>query len=161
MKSISKAILGLMTAMFLTAALVGPAAAKEQVPFHGSIQGSEIDVVQGTTLLVDGSGAGIATYLGRFTATWEATVNSLDGSGIGSFHLIAANGDSLVTEHLGQGQPTETPGVFQIVEINTITGGTGRFAGATGTFTLERLVDLTTGLTSGSFSGTIVFDKSN
>jgi hypothetical protein len=48
-----------------------------------------------------------------------------------------------------------TPGVDRIVEINTITGGTGRFEGAKGPFTLERLLGVTTGFTSGSFQGTI------
>ena len=89
--------------------------------------------------------------------TWEATVNLLFGSATGSAHFIAANGDSIFTEFLGQGEPTDAPNVPHIVEINTITGGTGRFAGATGSFTVERLVDLTTGLTSGSFSGTIAY----
>ena len=144
-----------MAAMIMILAFAGTAAAKKRVPFHGSLEGSETDAVQGTTLLVDGSGTGIATHLGRFTATWEATVNLLDNSGVGSLHIVAANGDSLFTEHLGQAEPTETPGVFQVVEINTITGGTGRFAGATGSFTVERLVDLNTGFTSGSFRGTI------
>jgi hypothetical protein len=145
-----------IAAMFLTAALAGPAAAEKQVPFSGSVQGRENDVVQPpATLLVDGSGTGIATHLGQFTVTWEVTVNLLDGSGIGSCHFIAANGDSIFTTLVGQGEPTDTPGVRRIVEINTITGGTGRFAGAKGSFTLERLVDLTTGFTSGSFHGTI------
>jgi len=144
-----------MAVIFAALMLAGPAVAGEQVPFNGSMQGVESDDVQGTTMLVDGSGTGIATHVGRFTVTWDATVNLLDGSGVGSLHLIAANGDSIFTEHLGQGDPTPTPGVFLVVEINTIIGGTGRFAGATGTFTLERLVDLTTGLTSGSFNGTI------
>ena len=56
---------------------------------------------------------------------------------------------------VGQSEPTSTPGVFRIVEIQTVTGGTGRFSGAKGSFTVERLIDLTTGLTSGSFHGTI------
>jgi len=103
--------------------LAGPAAAGKQVPFHGSIEGVEVDAVQGTTLLVDGSGTGIAVHLGRFTATWEATVNLLDNSGVGFFHFVAANGDRVETQHVGQAEPTGTPGVFQVVEINTITGG--------------------------------------
>ena len=145
-----------MAAMFLTAVLAGPLAAEKQVPFRGSLQGRETDVVQPpATLLVDGNGRGIATHLGRFTMTWNVTVNLLDGSGIGSCHLIAANGDSIFTTLVGQGEPTDTPGVRHIVEINTITGGTGRFADAKGSFTLERLIDLTTGFTSGSFHGTI------
>ena len=147
-----------MAAMLLTAALAGPAVAAEKlVPFSGSLQGNETGTVQFPTLLIDGSGTGIATQLGRFTATWKETVNLLDlpVSGTGSMHLIAANGDSIFTTHVGQAEPTGTPGVFRIVEINTITGGTGRFAGAKGSFTMERLADETTGFTSGSFRGTI------
>lgn len=144
-----------MAAMLLTSALAGPAAAKEQVPFHGSIQGVEIDVVAPPSLLVAGTGTGIATHLGRLTVTWSVTVALSDSSAVGTFHFIAANGDSIFTTILGQGEPTPTPGVVSIVEVNTITGGTGRFAGATGSFTLERLVDLATGFTSGSFNGTI------
>src|SRR5437879_4932655 len=148
-----------MAAMLLTAALAGPArAAEKQVPFKGSVQGRETAVFQPPppgTLSVDGSGTGIATHLGQFTVTWKITVNVSDGSAIGSFHFIAANGDSIFTTLAGQSEPTDTPGVFNIVEINTITGGTGRFAGAKGSFTLERLTDLNTGFTSGSFHGTI------
>jgi hypothetical protein len=147
-----------LVAMFVTLALVGSAAAQKGVSFHGTLQGVETDVVTFPTVSVEGSRTGIATHLGRFTVTWEATVNLVDGSGSGSFHFIAANGDSIFTEDVGQAEPTDTPGVLRIVEINTITGGTGRFEGATGSFTLERLLD-PTGLTSGSFDGTIVMHK--
>jgi hypothetical protein len=160
MKSIMKSILGLqMTAMFLTAVLAGPAAAEKEVPFEGSVQAVESYDVQFPTMFVDTTGTGVATHLGLFTVTWEFTVNLLNGAGIGSAHFIAANGDSVFTESLGQGDPTETPDITRVVETHTITGGTGRFAGATGGFTLERLVNTVTGITAGSFSGTIVFHK--
>jgi hypothetical protein len=55
----------------------------------------------------------------------------------------------------GQATLTQTPGVLSIVEVYTITGGTGRFADATGTFTLESTVTQATGLSSGTFSGAI------
>ena len=42
-----------------------------------------------------------------------------------------------------------------ITESYTITGGTGRFARATGAFTVERLAELATGVTSGKFKGNI------
>jgi hypothetical protein len=148
----------LMVAMMLTAALAVPEAAEKQVPFRGAIQGQEVDIFQGPppgTLSVDGSATGIATHLGQCTFMWKLTVTLADGSAAGSSQFIAANGDSLYTTTVGQGEPTDTPGLNRIVEINTITGGTGRFAGAKGSFTLERLVDLATGLTSGSFHGTI------
>ena len=54
----------------------------------------------------------------------------------------------------GQSTPT-SPGVLSIVEVYTITGGTGRFAGATGTFTLESTLNLATEDSSGTFSGAI------
>ena len=38
---------------------------------------------------------------------------------------------------------------------NIIAGGTGEVAGAAGSFILERLIDLPTGFTAGSFIGTI------
>jgi hypothetical protein len=41
------------------------------------------------------------------------------------------------------------------VEILTVTGGTGRFVGATGTVISTRLLDQVSGDTSGSFDGTI------
>ena len=110
-------------------------------------------------MYVDTTANGKATHLGRFTVTWEFTVNLLEGSGVGSAHFVAANGDSLFTTSLGQGNPTETPIINRVVEMHTITSGTGRFAGATGNFTLERLVSTVTGVTSGSFAGTINLQK--
>ena len=149
----------LIAALILTAALAVPAAAQKQVPFKGAMQGREIDTPQGgpppTTLLVDGRTRGIATLVGQFSFTYQITVNLANGSSIGSAQLIAANGDSIFTTIVGQGEPTDIPGVNRIVEINTITGGTGRFAGAVGSFTVERLLTLATGFTSGSFHGTM------
>jgi hypothetical protein len=129
------------------------------VPFRGSIEAVEVSVAQFPTLFVDGSGSGTATQIGSFTVVYEVEVNLLNRASIGSAHFIAANGDSIFTEFTGQGSPIPDSDFSFIVEMNTITGGTGRFAGATGTFTVERLLNRVTGITSGSFSGTIDLDR--
>jgi hypothetical protein len=74
--------------------------------------------------------------------------------GIGAATFTAANGDTLTASVDGQATPAG-PGVLSIVEVYTITGGTGRFAGATGTFTLESILNQATGVSSGTFSGAI------
>jgi hypothetical protein len=66
------------------------------------------------------------------------------------------NGDSLQAKGVGQAIEDRTPGMFNVVEIYTITGGTGRFTGASGTFTLKRLVSVTAGVASGTFEGYIL-----
>jgi hypothetical protein len=162
MKTITKTILYLqMTALCLTAALAGRAVAEEQSPIKGSIQGVEIADVQFPRLFVDGSGSGWATHLGRFTVTYEVVVDLLAHETFGSSLFTAANGDSLATDITGLGTPTENPDVHSIVEVHTITGGTGRFAGATGSFIKKSLLNLVTGVTSGSFDGTIVLNNAN
>lgn len=157
MKTIIKFVLYLqMTALLMTAALAGNEPAQKEVPFRGCIEAVEISVAQPPTLFVDASGSGNATHLGRFTVTYEVDVNLLNRASIGSAHFIAANGDSIFTEFIGQGNPIEGSDFSHIAETNTITGGTGRFAGATGSFTMERLLNRVTGVTSGSFCGTII-----
>ena len=156
MKPIVKTVLYLqMTALLLTAALAGPSAAAEGLPFHGTIQGIEITDVQFPKLFVDGSGSGKATHLGRFTMTYELEVDFLTHETFGSSVFTAANGDSLFTDISGLGTPMKVD-VVSVVEVHTITGGTGRFAGATGNFIRKYLLNLATGVTSGSFDGTIV-----
>jgi hypothetical protein len=160
MKTIMKPSICLpVVALILTAALAVPAAAQKQVPFKGALQGHEIDIPQGgpppTTLSVDGSVTGIASHVGEFSYTYQLTVTLADGTAKGSAQLVAANGDTIYTTVSGSSELTGTPDINSITEINTITGGTGRFARARGSFTVERLINLSTGDTSGSFHGTI------
>ena len=159
MKTIIKTVLYLqMTALLLTTALAGPRAAEKGKPFHGRTQAVEVSIFHPPTFSVDGSGAGRATHFGHFTFTYEFEVTILTGVGVGSAEFTAANGDSLFTGVLGQGSEV-VDAVAIVVESHTITGGTGRFAGATGSFTLERVVNVVTGVTAGSFRGTIVLHK--
>ena len=145
-----------MAAMLLTAALAIPAAAQKQVPFKGALQGDEKQEpgLPGT-VLAHGSVTGIASQFGRFKMTYDATVNVTDGSGVGTGQFVAANGDTISYTFNALAVPIDTADTLNIVELSTITGGTGRFAGAKGSFILERLLNFVTGDTSGSFQGTI------
>jgi len=69
---------------------------------------------------------------------------------------MGANGNSLNAEAVGQASENRTPNMLNLVEIYTITGGTGRFAGASGTVTLNRLVSVTTGAAASTFEGYIL-----
>jgi hypothetical protein len=81
-------------------------------------------------------------------------VNVLTLAATGTATFTAANGDTLSASVVGQATRIG-PTVLSIVEVYTITGGTGRFADATGSFTLESTVEQTTGVSSGTFSGAI------
>ena len=158
MKNITKTIMYLqMTALCLTAALAGPAAAEKQVPFRGTIQAVEVVDIQFPTMFVQGSGTGQAAHLGQFTFTYVFEVDLLTGCGVGSADFTAANGDSLFTEVTGCGSPSELG--FRVVEEHTIVGGTGRFASASGSFTLDRLLTGVgnTNLSVGTIDGTISY----
>ena len=148
-----------VAAMLLTAVLAVPAAAQKQVPFKGTMQGHDTDTPcsppQSQCVVVMTTGTGIGTHLGDSSFTQVAQVNRAARTSARSAHWIAANGDSIDTTFTGSAELTATPGVISITEIHTITGGTGRFSGAPGSFTVERLASGVTFLTSGSFHGTI------
>ncbi len=146
-----------MAALFLTAALAGPAAAAEkQVPFKGRLEGIvTVTPVDSQFIFVRIQGTGNATHLGLFTVDIPHLVNLQTSTGIGSFAFTAANGETLTADFTGQATPTASPTVLSIVEIAVITGGTGRFADATGSFIVTRSFNLAAGLTTGSFTGRI------
>ena len=142
-------------AVVVVLALAGPVTAEEQVPFKGSYEGTDTGIPQVPPLAsVTVEAVGIATHLGKFTVTELVTVNTATGSGSGIFLFTAANGDAVFGTISGQATFTP-PNVLSIVEIATIAGGTGRFAGATGSFTVARLKNTVTGATVGVFEGTI------
>ena len=161
MKTITRSNIYLpMAAMILTAALAVPAAAQKLVPFEGAIQqGQDVDLAGGPppiTVVVKASGTGIGTLVGQLSFTQVTTVNFANNTSAGSGQWIAANGDSIYTTVVGVRAVVDTTrGVITITEINTITGGTGRFAGAQGSFTVVRLANVVTLAFTGSFHGTI------
>jgi hypothetical protein len=135
--------------------IAGPLAAAEQVPFRGKLEGDATLTPAPPLLLEDIEAMGAATQLGYFMLDVRLVVNPATRTAVGVYEFTAANGDTLYAEFTGLATPTEIPGVLYIVEVATITGGTGRFAGATGSFIAERWSNPTAGMTVGYFEGTI------
>ena len=146
---------GLALALSAVPGLTGPAAAQEQVPFLGSLDGAATVTGVPPIVSVLVTAKGNATQLGQFALAIPHTVDLRTMTATGSYQFTAANGDRLIATFKGQGKTTPTPGVIAIVETASITGGTGRFTGATGGFTCQRLFNRVTGRTTGSFQGTI------
>ena len=150
-------VVALLFAILLAGTTLAAASARKPLPLKGSIEARETYKVSGPTMFVTATGSGEATHLGRYTVTYEVQVDLPSGTGTGlSAQYVAANGDSLFAEGSGQATPTEEPSVFVVIETYTITGGTGRFAGATGSFTETRQVNIETGVTSGTIRGNII-----
>jgi hypothetical protein len=158
--------ISLMTAIFLTVALVSSAVEAGRIRINGTIAGSESDAPfpdPAEGFYVNGSVTSTDTQLGPFTLFYSVPVDfaflGTPPGNAGASRLIvgdAANGDSILTCLIGNNPGSCANGDFHVVETDTIIGGTGRFAGARGSFTMDRCLNLVTGETSGTISGTIV-----
>ena len=135
-----------------------------QLPLQGSYTNESNAVfTPPATLTVTGTATGNATHLGRFTATFVDVVGTTTAMSTGTLNLSAANGDQLFTTTSGGEDEFIPPNVSRVTLVATIIGGTGRFAAATGTFTLHQIgvIDFATATSSGSgsFEGHISLNK--
>lgn len=130
-----------------------------ELPFRGSLTTVTDAPPPNAHVTADGT----ATHLGRFSATLTAVVDFATSTATGTFNFTAANGDELSGTFIGIEGVFIEPGVARLTEVATIERGTGRFAGATGTFTMVRfdIIDFATGKASGygSFEGHINLNK--
>ena len=131
MKTISNAtsrILTLLLAAMTLACAVPAAWAKDQVPFQGSADGAIANASPDPggvvlTVLAEGN----ATHLGRFSREETVLFNPVTGTLTGLVVYTAASGGQLFGTVVGGFiSPTAATGTY------TFTGGTGRFANATG-----------------------------
>ena len=120
------------------------------LPFRGSLT-TETDLVPPNPNAVL-SGVGHVTHLGQMTVAMTAIVDFATNTATGSFKLTAANGDELSGPFIGVEGVVVDDNVARITEVATITSGTGRFQGASGTFTIVRFdtIDFATGHSTGT-----------
>ena len=144
-------------AAILIAAIAIPAVAQERVPLKGVLQGQDSHVAfpSDTTVILGSSCRGSGSMLGQFSVTQQTTASLVTLTETGAARWVAANGDSIETTVVGSAEPAESPDYLRVTEIHTITRGTGRFAGAQGSFTVERMHNVVTLVTFGSYHGSI------
>lgn len=126
-----------------------------RVAVKGTMQSVETYTTNMPMMSFSASGSGNANELGQFTIKYSGEVNLLDLSWSESVQFIGLNGNSLQLQGVGQAKEGNPATIFDLVEIYTVTGGTGRLAHARGTLTLHRLANITTGATAGTFEGYI------
>lgn len=153
--------LGIATVLALAAASIlgGTAAASEQRPMRGefTITIAATNPRCGDALTLGFDGVGLATHLGQLTGVashcteftlFTQAVPLWDG--VATF--TAADGSTISTNYSGW-QGTPVGGLAEVSSTHTIVGGSGRFAAAAGTWTLNNVIDFTTGSATGSLSG--------
>jgi hypothetical protein len=111
-----------------------PARAAGQVPFKGNF----VPIILSTTPL-DATNVRLeidvhvqATQLGKARGPAWAILDVTTLAYVGGATWPGANGDAISITFEGQFVPTTTPGLLENIETFEITGGTGRFEGATG-----------------------------
>jgi hypothetical protein len=139
------------TSQNIGAAAAVQATASLEVPLKGTLAATE--AVSGNLHHLVGGGTG--TQLGRFSYAADITVDDATGDGAGTVTWTAANGDAIRATTAGKIVFFDFP-TIGLQETQTITGGTGRFERSSGSIIVERSLNLDTGVTSGSFSGTLI-----
>jgi hypothetical protein len=138
-----------------------PAVANDQTPFRGVEIGDGVLTSSSFVFPYHYStdtAEGEATHVGRFTLTSDIAVDVRFGTATGTSTLTAANGDLLFLTLTGY---AVAPAFIETVANYTITGGTGRFEGATGSFTayIQHAFAVNSGVAIdpyvGEFDGTI------
>jgi hypothetical protein len=116
-----------------------------------------------TTLVITNQVTGTAAHVGRFTAVSVDNVDVTNDTSTGTINLTSANGDQLFATTAGQEDEFVPPNISRTTVVATVVGGTGRFASATGTFTMRTttVIDFGTATStgSGSFEGLISLNR--
>ena len=146
-------ILLLLTALSLTTIT---ASASQNLPFRLGDEGTITFTSQSTATT---AGTGNATLLGRVRSEGNLAIVGVASCGEGfavemQDTFTAANGDRVMTAITMQLCPI-APGIYHGVGTYVVTGGTGRFASATGSGVFDGTGNFNTGTIICALNGTI------
>jgi hypothetical protein len=123
--------------------------AKKPVPFKGNVTATWDNILKslppsvgGPGLVSNFTGGGPVTHMGNTTQSGTLTLGDPIAPfvfpGTGTVTITAANGDTVTFNYVGRLVASTGEGIGTF----TFTGGTGRFAGATGGGTFYAVIDL-------------------
>jgi hypothetical protein len=151
--------MAIVLGLLLSLAVAAPVGAAEQRPMTGQFtaQAGPADPRCGDDLTLGFEIRGVAAHLGALTGTGSnCTEWSLATSAVAAWDgratFVAADGSTLTTTSEGT-QAAPVAGLATFAITHTIRGGSGRFADATGVWTVTGVLDFTTGTVSGQVTG--------
>ena len=155
--------ISLVVALFAVLVTVPqPASATSLVPFRAIMfeRVISLDICAPMQRCPISEGSGQATHLGKTSETVAVIVDLAHPDAAGCFPEVrktiftAANGDQIMMTSTGKSCSTG-PTTVTAVDSYVVTGGTGRFSGASGSGTNTALVDLTSRTAVVTFIGTL------
>jgi hypothetical protein len=139
-------------------ALPMQAAANDHLPLKGSEAGTFqlLGPCETSGIILAVTGTGHTNQLGNYRGDYRECLDPATGAVTdGTFTLTAANGDKVFGSYSGQAAPTNDANVVSYKDPGVVTGGTGRFAAASGTMTTSGVANLATGEYKGTIAGSL------
>jgi hypothetical protein len=153
--------LTLLTALAATLVLAAPQAPASAhscarvVTIRGSDSGTfTTEAIDPTHVQTDDVATGRATHIGRYSLHASEVINlkTYDVTD-GQYTLTTTHGDTLTGTYAGTAVAGSEPGVITYHVVGPVTGGTGRFAHASGRITFDGIGNLGDGTLSDQLTG--------
>lgn len=125
-------------------------------PFKGPSWGTTVSVVEYPIVHNVFTGSAILTGLGRSQIVFSHDWNLIDKSVTGSMTVTAANGDEVFASVTGSAMFRPDGLIGDLEQFGTIEGGTGRFVGAQGSFSIIGTITRATGAVRVYLDGQLV-----
>jgi hypothetical protein len=155
------ALLAIVLSLSVVSVGVASGAAKGTARPYKDKGSATFDLSDITNIQINGTRN--ATHLGK--STWTASNIQVDLSQLGAGivgvtyddTITAANGDTLTTTAVATIDISTLPAPLGFSAVETIDGGTGRFAQASGSFTVSGSVDINTFVLTFTSTGSITY----
>jgi hypothetical protein len=162
-RRISLAVVAVLVALI---AVPGQASAGSLVPFRATFANTNTMApcppnAPAPSFCVALAGSGHATHMGKIQFSGLTVVNLASNCGPGCFTdsgpntLTAANGDQITLDNTGKNSATSDPTIRTKTGTYVVTGGTGRFSGASGSGTASVIINTATSTSVGTLTGVL------